>query len=107
MAVTGVSTAVAVNGYISSAKTLTVFCADGAAAISSQIRQSARTVASKTLNVAMLSALLASGLALADPPSPPTGGFPDSGKECQFAAEQNAPSCELSLARCSGSPARC
>ena len=53
----------------------------------------------------MLSALLA-GLALADPPSPPTGGFPDSGKECQFAAEANAPSCEHSLSTgCSGSPA--
>ena len=30
------------------------------------------------------------GLAI-DPPSPPTGGFPDSGKECQWAATtQNA-----------------
>ena len=30
-------------------------------------------------------ALLATSC-LGDPPSPPTGGFPDSGKECEFAA---------------------
>ena len=85
-------------------------CVADGADLESARDQTVRTVASKTLNVAMLSALLASGLALADPPSPPTGGFPDSGKECQFAAEQNAPSCELSLSRAAPArppPARC